>query len=51
MPPQSGAENRLFQNEPEADVSWEGMVRIAKQETQGLDKSHTYRALAHIKSV
>ncbi len=42
MPPLSRAENRLFLNQPEADVVWEGMVRIAKQETQGLDNSHMH---------
>jgi len=37
-----GAENRLFLNQPEADVFWEAMGRIAKQETQGLDNSCTH---------
>lgn len=46
-------ENRLFLNQPEADVFWEGMVRIAKQETQGLDNSHmnTYTGHLHIQKV
>lgn len=38
----SVAENRLFLNQPEADVFWEGTERIAKQETQGLDNTHTH---------
>lgn len=42
IPHLSEAENRLFLNQPEADVAWEGMVRIAKQETQGLDNSNTH---------
>lgn len=49
-----GAENRLFLNQPEADILWKRMVGIAKQETQGLDNSHThiqYMAFARIKSV
>ena len=37
-----GAENRLFLDQPKADVFWKPTVRIAKQETQGLDNSYTY---------
>lgn len=42
MAPLSRVENKLFLNQPEAHVVWEGMMRFAKQETQGL--THEYRA-------